>query len=395
MGSPHILVVEDDPNSALILTTMLHTMGCTTDVVTSGEAAVHQTAVTPPSLVLMDIVLPGAMDGIHAAQAIWQRQHIPIVYVTAHAEDTLLKRAARTNPFGYLLKPFTERELFATVQLALYTAEAETALQVSEERSHRLEEQLRQAQRMESVGLLTSGIAHDFKNTLMEIIGYGELALRALPADALVRSDVQELLAASGRAAALAQQLLTFSRHQVGERQRIDVNDVVTDLERMLKRLVHTMVVQTILEPSLGMIEAAPSQVDQVIMNLVVNARDAMPQGGTLTVETANIEIDAACSEQHPVVPPGAYICLSVRDTGCGMDAATLAHVFEPFFTTKPVGHGTGLGLSTVYGIVREWRGAIEVRSDVGRGTTFDVYIPRPCEITEPKYTTVALEHAA
>jgi PAS domain S-box-containing protein len=246
---------------------------------------------------------------------------------------------------------------------------------VSERKS--LEEQVRLAQRMESVGRLAGGVAHDFNNLLTVILSLAKF-LTDRSRSTTDREDLQEIEAAALRAAELTQQLLAFARRQIVEPRVFDLNELVTGLDKMLRRVLGEDVkLVTIASPNLGRIRADPGRVEQVIMNLVVNARDAMASGGTLTIETADVELSSDYAALHPDVVPGPYVMLSVSDTGAGMDAPTLAKIFEPFFTTKPPGKGTGLGLATCYGIVKQSGGSIWVYSEVGKGTTFKVYLPR------------------
>ena len=243
----------------------------------------------------------------------------------------------------------------------------------------RLEAQLQQSQKMEAVGRLAGGIAHDFNNMLTAVKGYTEFLLEDLDQTDQRRTDVQEIAKAADRAASLTRQLLAFSRKQVLQPRPLDLNDVIEGMEKMLCRLIGEDVhVVTRLESDLHLVEADPSQVEQVIMNLAVNARDAMPTGGTLTIETRNVVIDRV--EADWAIQPGPYALLVMTDTGHGMDASTQAQIFEPFFTTKPVGEGTGLGLSTVYGIVKQSEGHVSVYSEPGRGSTFKVYLPHVAE---------------
>ena len=247
--------------------------------------------------------------------------------------------------------------------------------------NRRLEERLRQAQKMEAVGQLAGGIAHDFNNILAIIIADADLALTELGEGHPVSRDIKEIEAAALRAAALTRQLLTFSRRQPCQPQVLALNSAIIDLEKMLGRIIGEDVrLSTRLASQLGSIEADAGQVDQVLMNLVVNARDAMPSGGTLTIETRNVELDAA-EAMDIGATAGRYVMLSVADTGAGMDAALRARIFEPFFTTKEVGRGTGLGLATVFGIVKQSGGGLSVSSELGHGATFRIYFPRIDEV--------------
>jgi two-component system, cell cycle sensor histidine kinase and response regulator CckA len=242
----------------------------------------------------------------------------------------------------------------------------------------RLEEQLRQAQKMDAIGRLAGGVAHDFNNILGVILGYGEMVRRGLPVTDPLQPKITAILRAADRAADLTRQLLTFSRKQVVQPRILDLNIVVNDMEKMLRRLIgEDVTLKTLPCPDLGSVEADAGQMEQVVMNLAVNARDAMPDGGTLLIETQNVELDSSHVKVHPESRVGPHIMLAVSDTGLGMDRAIAAQIFEPFFTTKGVGKGTGLGLSTVYGIVTAAGGDINVYSEVGHGTTFKVYLPR------------------
>jgi len=242
----------------------------------------------------------------------------------------------------------------------------------------RLEIQYRQAQKMEAVGRLAGGIAHDFNNLLTAILGTTGLLLDSLDPNSQARLDVEEIEKAGKRAAGLTRQLLVFSRKQVLEPRILDINAVVGDLQGMLVRLIGADVkLQTKLSPALGTVQADPGQLQQAIVNLVVNSRDAMPKGGVVTIETANVELDPRELEPHTLTRPGKYVLLAVHDTGVGMDAATKARLFEPFFTTKEPGKGTGLGLATVYSIVKQSGGYIWAYSELGHGTSFKIYLPR------------------
>jgi len=241
-----------------------------------------------------------------------------------------------------------------------------------------LETQLQQSRRMEAVGRLAGGIAHDFNNLLTIIKGYAELALNRTMAQLELHADIERIADASERATTLVRQLLAFSRKQVLQPKILDLNDIVLGLDNLLRRLMSEDIgMQTLVGKDVGAVKADPGQIEQVIMNLVVNARDAMPNGGRLVIETSNADLDDAYAREHATVKPGQYVMLAVSDTGVGMDADTLAHIFEPFYTTKASGKGTGLGLSTVYGIVKQSGGYIWVYSEPGRGSSFKVYLPR------------------
>jgi two-component system cell cycle sensor histidine kinase/response regulator CckA len=241
-------------------------------------------------------------------------------------------------------------------------------------RARQLEEDLRQAQKMEAIGQLAGGVAHDFNNILAVILANAEFGLEDLGAGATHLAEIRD---AANRGAALTRQLLTFSRKQQRQARPLALNAVVTELHAMLMRVVgEDICISTAIAPDLGTIEADRGEVGQILMNLVVNARDAMPEGGKLQLQTANVIVDHV-EASHLGVPPGAYVVLAVSDSGCGMSAAVQTRIFEPFFTTKEVNKGTGLGLSTVFGIVKQGGGGISVRSELGRGTTFRVYLPR------------------
>ncbi|HEX5972103.1 MAG TPA: ATP-binding protein [Gemmatimonadaceae bacterium] len=306
----------------------------------------------------------------------------------AHAElqdqaVELEQHAQQAQDLAHELE-LSNQELSETLEEAT-KARHEITLAESEKKA--LEAQFLQAQKMEAVGRLAGGIAHDFNNLLTVIASYSSMALESLRVDDPLHADMKEIRGAAERAARLTRQLLAFSRKQVMRPEMLDLTSMARDMERMLQRLIgEDVTLELKLEPELGIICADPGQVEQVIMNLVVNARDAMPNGGHLVIETSNVAFSTELSMTELGRPAGEYVLLSVTDTGTGMSEATQANLFEPFFTTKGAGVGTGLGLSTVYGIVKQSGGDIHVRSELGRGTSFRIYFPR-AEEREMRHT--------
>jgi nitrogen-specific signal transduction histidine kinase/CheY-like chemotaxis protein len=249
------------------------------------------------------------------------------------------------------------------------------AQDITEQR--RSEAQFRQAQKMEAVGRLAGGVAHDFNNLLTVITSYTQLVLQDLQSDDARRADLDEVQKAAVSASGLTRQLLAFSRQQVLEPRVLDVNEVVSAASKMLKRLIGEDVeLVTVLGDPLGAVRVDAGQIEQVLVNLAVNARDAMPDGGKLTIETKDVELEAEGTQPHRSMPAGSYVMLAMSDTGIGMTPEVREHVFEPFFTTKATGKGTGLGLATVYGIVKQSNGFISCYSEVGHGTSFTIYLP-------------------
>ena len=253
-----------------------------------------------------------------------------------------------------------------------------TERHTSEEALRQSEAQLRQAQKMEAIGRLAGGVAHDFNNVLTAIFGYADLLMDSFEPQHPGRADVLEIRRAAERAANLTRQLLAFSRKQVLQPRRVNLNDVVASLETLLERLIgEDIQLETRLDESAGEVRADPGQIEQVLMNLAANARDAMPEGGRLVISTANVDISADAAREHPGFEAGQFVLLSVTDTGHGIPEDVRRHIFEPFFTTKEQGKGTGLGLATVYGIVKQSGGWIYIGSQLGNGTTFSIYLSR------------------
>jgi signal transduction histidine kinase len=365
------LLVEDREDDAAIVMLALEQGGydVTWQRVETREAAAEALRAQTWDVIISDFHLPR----FSAPAALALRRELGIETPFIIVSGTIAEEeAVETMKAGAI--DFVTKGKFARLAPAVARG-----LREVEERNARkkTEAQLQQAQKMEAVGLLAGGVAHDFNNILGIITGYCGLLLRDLDARDRQRPRVEHVLSAAERGAALTRQLLAFGRKQVLQPRVFDLNAVVVDTERMLRRLIEESVqVTTVTASRLGRVKADPGQIEQVIMNLAVNARDAMPQGGKLIIETADVDLDEIHARSHPGVAAGRYVVLAVSDTGHGMDAATIARVFEPFFTTKEPGKGTGLGLATVYGIVKQSGGHISVHSALGRGTTFKVYLP-------------------
>jgi signal transduction histidine kinase/CheY-like chemotaxis protein len=328
-----------------------------------------------------------------SAWQVWSRDalHLAINYYAAASLATL----AAANASGLDVQVVG---LVVPLFILSYVAYKEAASRLDEAKRHveeverlyeearKRDDKLRQAQKLEAIGRLAGGVAHDFNNILTAILGYGELVLAQCDASDPRHEDVNEILKAAARAASLTRQLLAFSRREVMVPQVLALDSVIAGMEQMLRRLIGEDIrVTRTTDGTVALVRADSGQIERVLLNLAVNARDAMPTGGSMEIAVAAATVDAAFASRHPLLAPGPYVRLSVADTGCGMTEEVRAHMFEPFFTTKEEGHGTGLGLATVYGIVEQSGGAIEVDSEEGRGTTFHVYLPRVEDRREAK----------
>jgi signal transduction histidine kinase len=371
-----VLLVDDSADDAEIVIRELRRSGREVDVerVWNREAMQAALARQRWDLVLSDWTMP-SFSGDAALEVLNSEGiEVPFIIVSGTVTEELAVKAMRSGARDWVLKGKLARLLPA---ISRELAESAERKQVAEA-LRQSEERLRQSQRLDAIGGLAAGVAHDFNNVLAVIIGHADLLLYELAASDANRESVEEIRGAAARAADLTRQLLAFSRQQILQPQKTELSRVVAGMSKMLRRLIGEDVTLAIVAPpELGPVLVDPGQMEQVVLNLAVNARDAMPLGGALTIETADVEVDEARASEHAGVKPGLYVTLSVTDTGTGMDAATQARIFEPFFTTKEPGRGTGLGLATVFGIVQQSGGTISTMSVPGRGTTFRIYLPR------------------
>jgi signal transduction histidine kinase len=411
-----ILSVDDNPENLYLIEKVCHAQGHEVVSVNNGIEALEQLGGGPFDLIISDILMP-EMDGFQFCRSVklddrWKR--IPFIFYTAtytSKEDEALALSLGASRF--IVKPVEPEEFVDAMNdvmregeqlpvppvkiddgeiLSLYNQalirKLETkineleAARIENERevtARRVaEEKLRHAQKLESIGRLAGGVAHDFNNLLTVIAGYNEMSLAALESGSPLHMYGEEIRRATARAASLTMQLLAFSRKQTISVKPVDMNTVVADAARMLRRMIgEDIELVTKIDATSGHVMADADQMHQVIMNLAVNARDAMSEGGTLIVQTANVDVQGRSVFEEPEPVSGPYVQLTISDTGSGMSQETQEHIFEPFYTTKGVGKGTGLGLSTVYGIVRQSQGWIEVSSKVGQGTSFRIFLPR------------------
>ena len=382
-----LLLLEDDPVDADLVAATLSEAGlaCTAHRVDTRSDFIAALASGGYDLILADYSIPG-FDGMTALSlAREQAPDIPFLFVSATIGEELAIDAMHQGATDYVLKQRLGR-LVPSVQRAIRERDERRDRKRAEEALAQSERQFRQSQKMEAVGRLAGGIAHDFNNLLTVIMGYGHVLATELGREHPLYTKIEETQKAGERAAMLVRQLLAFSRKQPLEPKHVSLNNVVSNLEGMLQRLIGSDIRLVIrLDPGNSQVLADQAQLEQVLMNLVVNARDAMPNGGTLIIETAQVELAKTPLYHVDPLPPGPYVKFSVGDTGSGMDRDTQAHIFEPFFTTKEEGKGSGLGLSTVFGIVTQSGGAIDVSSRVGQGTRFDIFFPRVAPEAHPE----------
>ena len=368
MSAIRVLLVEDDEDDYLLTRKLL--TGFEVNWAPNYDGALKELR-SPYGACLVDYRLGGRSGLVLIEQAIAEGFLGPLILLTGQGDHGLDVQAMKSGASDYLVKGQTTPQLMERViRHSIDRKAAEAVLRHTEE-------QLRQSQKLEAIGGLAAGVAHDFNNLLSIILGYSALLTEDLDASDPLRADLEAIHDAGLRAADLTRQLLAFSRQQVLTPKVTDINDVLSGMDNMLQRLIGEDVeLSSLLSAGLPSIMADQGQIEQVIMNLVVNARDAMPRGGKLTVETSTVVLDQSYADEHLDVTPGPHVMLAVSDNGMGMDRATQAHLFEPFFSTKAVGKGTGLGLATVFGIVRQSGGTIWVYSELGVGTTFKVYFP-------------------
>ncbi len=486
MDRTSVLIVEDEKIVALDIRKQLEKSGYhVCGVYGSGEEALASFESADPDIVLMDIQLQGKMDGVATAKEMRSLYEVPVIFLTAYADEATVERAKFIEPFGYLPKPFDEKSLRTTIEMALYKSKIDRKLQKSEERyrsffeedlsgdficgpdgkildcntafkdlfkfpskeevygadintyfpdkkvrdkfwnslkkqkkfqlrelqfrTHtnelitvlanviatfkdgeitevkgyfidettrkELEEQLRHAQKMEAVGRLAGGVAHDFNNILTVMLGYTSVLRDKAEDGETLSGEIDNLKASIKRAVKLTKQLLLFSRREVLNPQVLDINNLTSNLEKMLRRLLSEHInLKVYLDAENPYIFIDPGQLEQILINLVVNARDAMHEGGRITIQTKNVTIDEQTTAVNGVIMPGKYVKISVEDTGHGIEHENVQKIFEPFFTTKPQEEGTGLGLATVYGIVNQSEGFIRVTTELGKGTAFSLF---------------------
>jgi two-component system, cell cycle sensor histidine kinase and response regulator CckA len=328
-------------------------------------------------IVFTDYNLPefSGPEAIHLLKT--KQPTTPIIVVSGTIGEVRAVELVMNGADDYVMKDNLAR-LLASTQRALKASEDRRKRNEAESALKKTEEHMRQLQRLEAIGNLAGGVAHDFNNLLMIIMGYSDMVLGKLGPNDSMRPEIEQIRKAGTRGANLTRQLLAFGRRQVQQPRSIDLNALIIEINKMIRRLLpQTVEIDLCLSPDLKRITFDPGQMEQVLMNLVINARDAMPDGGRITIETANVTLSEEYARTHVSARPGPHVMLAVADNGCGMDAQTLERIFEPFFTTKELGRGTGLGLSTVYGIIKQAKGNIWVYSEVGRGSVFKVYLPQ------------------
>ena len=380
-----VLIVEDSPDDAVLVLRELRRGGYepVSERVETGEGMNAALEGREWDVILCDYTMPH-FSALQALETLKSRQlDIPFIIISGTIGEETAVNAMKAGAQDFIIKGRLAR-LVPALEREIREARSRLERRLAEAQNRKLEEQFHQAQKMEAVGRLAGGLAHDFNNFLSAINGYCQMMLNTLDRADPIRAWLEEIKKAGDHAASLMRELLAFSRQQVLVPQVLDLNEVIAGVENMLRTLIGKDIdLVTLPGPALSPVTADAARIKQVIVNLAVNARDAMPQGGRLTIATSNVELDAASRQGPPSVTPGRYVMLTVSDTGVGMDAATQAHVFEPFFTTKEEGKGTGLGLAMVYGTVKQSGGTVWVDSGPGQGATFNICLPRADEAVE------------
>jgi signal transduction histidine kinase len=380
------LIADDSEDDVFFLLRELRKAGYEPDYERVSTAPAMKAALERQAwdIVISDYEMPH-FGGFEALQLLKESgQDLPFILVSAVVSEETAVAAMKAGAHDYIMKRKLAR-LVPAIERELREAQTRIARKAAEEALRQSEEQLRQTQKIEAVGRLAAGVAHDFNNFLTAITGHSELLLRQMDADDPRRKNAEQIEKVAYMAAALTRQLLTFCRKQVIEPRVLELNAVIRNIERMLRLLIgEDIEFSTSLGLAAGHIKGDLGQMEQVIMNLAVNARDAMPKGGKLTITTANTTLDKNHLKNFPDLFAGDYVMIAIADTGTGMSEEVKAHLFEPFFTTKPLGKGTGLGLATCFGIVKQNNGLIRVHSELGRGTTFEIYFPQVQSAVEP-----------
>lgn len=375
-----ILVVDDEPDILDSTARVLQKAGYAVDKASCGEEALRLLHSNRQNLVLLDRDLPD-INGVEVCRRIKQDQELAETFVILisgkYTESAQQSEGLEMGADGYISRPIANRELAARVEsFVRILRQTHSQRQQIEEKLGKIEEHLRQSQKIETLGLMAGGMVHYFNNLLAVISRYTDLTLQHLGDGNPLKENVLQVKSASDRATLLTRQFLDFGRKQVSQPVPLNLDAIIAGIEKMLRRIIPEDIdFLYVRAPDTGLVMADPVHMEQVIINLVLNSRDAMPDGGRLTIETANVNIGEGDMNICPNIASGHYVLLTVADTGCGMDKETKNKIFEPFFTTKE--NGTGLGLSTVYGIVKQSSGKIHVRSEPGKGTTFHIYLPQ------------------
>lgn len=396
ISSPNILVVEDESLVALDICNELKTLGYP-NVRTAGSAAdaLELAKAHPPDLALLDIHIKGRLDGVSLAEKLKEQNDIPIVYLTAFADRPTVDRAAKTLPHGYLLKPVQPKELRSTVELALYKQRIEAERAQAEARARELERQLLQAQKMDAIGALTAGLAHELNNALFVVMGNLNLAIMHPSLPRSVSERLDHAIEGCNRSANLLKQMLGFAKKGVLRPEILEINEFVQEAIDFLSQVLEKDTELSLAASAEPLhIEFDREQLYQVLTNLVINAQQAMPNGGRIVVKIGRTSVDDT-NGLNSEAKPGSYATIHVVDEGQGIHEEDIDHIFEPFYSKKETGEGTGLGLAVVYGIVQRHGGWVNVKSELGSGTTFTLFVPLQGEQPTSDLAAERLEESA